>query len=67
MTARAKTNSERSAERYKRAVRVLPKITLDETHATMLDALIAETDETVTGQIRRMIREQFACLQKQSD
>jgi hypothetical protein len=43
---------------------VIPKITLDEEHTKMLATLIEATGETMTGQIRRMIREQFECLQK---
>lgn len=55
-----KTTTQRSADRFRRAARVLPTITLDAEHDTMLRSVIEQTGETVTDFVRRMIREQFA-------
>lgn len=58
----SKTATERSILRRRRAARVLPTITLDEQHDTMLRSVIEPTGEAVTDWVRRMIREQFAAL-----
>jgi len=55
-----KTTTQRSTARFRRAARVLPPITLDEQHDTMLRSVIEPTGEAVTEWVRRMIREQFA-------
>lgn len=60
MTPKNKTSTQRSAARFRRAARVLPPITLDEQHDTMLRSVIEPTGEAVTEWVRRMIREQFA-------
>lgn len=64
MTDKTKTTTQRSAARFRRAARVLPTITLDSEHDMMLRSVIDPTGEAVTDWVRRMIREQFACLQK---
>ena len=58
----SKTATERSILRRRRAARVLPTITLDAEHDTMLRSVIEPTGEAVTEWVRRMIREQFAAL-----
>lgn len=67
MASEAKTTTERSAARFRRAARVLPPITLDEQHDTMLRSVIAPTGEAVTDWVRRMIREQFAGIDQRAD
>jgi hypothetical protein len=52
------TATERSVARNRRAGRVLPPITLDDDHARMLAGILADTGETVSAWVRRMIREQ---------
>jgi len=65
--AKPKTTTQRSADRFRRAARVLPTITLDAEHDTMLRSVIEPTGEAVTEWVRRMIREQFAVRDRQAD
>lgn len=65
--ATAKTPTQRSADRLRRAAYVIPTITLDAEHAAMLRSVIEQTGETVTDFVRRMIREQFAAIDQQAD
>lgn len=67
MTDNPKTTTQRSAARFRRAARVLPPITLDTKHATMLRSVIEPNCEAVTEWVRRMIREQFAGLDQHAD
>lgn len=67
MTDKPKTTTQRSADRFRRAARVLPTITLDAEHDTMLRSVIEPTGEAVTSWVRRMIREQFAVRDRQAD
>lgn len=53
-----RTATERSRARNRRAGRVLPPITLDDTHAKLLVDILADTGETSAAWVRRMIREQ---------
>ena len=62
--AKPKTTTQRSADRFRRAARVLPTITLDAEHDTMLRSVIEPTGEAVTDWVRRMIREQFAAARE---
>jgi len=62
-----KTTTQRSAARFRRAASVLPPITLDEQHETMLRRVIEPTGEAVTEWVRRMIRDQFAAIDQQAD
>ena len=67
MAREPKTTTERSAARFRRAARVLPPITLDSNHDTMLRSVIEPTGEAVTEWVRRMIREQFAAHDWRAD
>lgn len=67
MNDKPKTTTQRSAARFRRAASVLPPITLDAEHDTMLRRVIEPTGEPVTTWVRRMIREQFAVRDRQAD
>ncbi len=66
-TDKTKTPTQRSADRFRRAARVLPPITLDAEHETMLRSVIDPNCETVTEWVRRMIREQSAVIDQRAD
>ena len=66
-TDKTKTPTQRSAVRFRRAARVLPTITLDAEHDTMLRSVIEPTGESVTDWVRRMIREQSAVIDQRAD
>lgn len=67
MAREPKTTTERSAARFRRAARVIPPITLDAEHDTMLRSVIEPTGEAVTEWVRRMIREQSAVIDQRAD
>lgn len=45
----------RSNRRYANAAAVLPKTTLDQTHAAALDWILGETEESRAALVRRLI------------
>ena len=52
------TVRERSARRHARAAMTMPAVSLDAAHAAMLGGILADSGETPTAWVRRMIREQ---------
>ena len=49
---------QRAARQRARAAGTVPSVTLDADHAKMLASILADTGETATAWVRRMIREQ---------